>query len=324
MSATWFQAPAPVVRRARAYFAPVNRSAQTPVLFDPAQQGRFSLNEPPVPWVSLGWIQNLVRKPLSKTTPLLTGIPAATLEQVRETLEAQVSCEFLSWTKLTMALATGAQHMNVLAAASGATASADGAQAISAVTPQSGSSATEIVLAASDAAKFQAGSIVAVDADYTGQTGYVGSPVAGAYVRQTITDVDYIRRVTFNVALVSAVNTSGLTLAEPLPGGAPPVGAKVQAVTGFVDREGGSFYQEWSALFVLEGSQGERIFFHYPRLQAAAGAEETMIPLNSKHQNGQSRVLLNGRFYALPVTDPLDNERVACYRSFLPAANALV
>jgi hypothetical protein len=324
MSVTWFQAPAPVARRARAYFAPVNRSAQTPVLFDPAQQGRFSLNSPPAPWVSLGWIQNLVRKPLSRTASLLTGIPAAALEQVRETLEAQVSCEFLSWTKLTMALATGSQHMNVLAAASGATASADGAQAVAAVTPQSGSSATEIVLAASDAAKFQAGSIVAVDVDYAGQTGYVGSPVAGAYARQTITDVDYIRRVTFNVALVSAVNNSGLTLAEPLPGGAPPVGAKVQAVTGFVDREGGSFYQEWSALFVLEGSQGERIFFNYPRLQSAAGAEETMVPLSSKHQNGQSRVLLNGRFYALPVTDPLDNERVVCYRSFLPAANALV
>jgi hypothetical protein len=67
-----------------------------------------------------------------------------------------------------------------------------------------------------------------------------------------------------------------------LPGGAPATGAKVQAVTGFVDREGGSFYQEWSALFVMQGSQGERIFFHYPRLQAMSGAEETVIPLNQK------------------------------------------
>ncbi|HTW80145.1 MAG TPA: hypothetical protein VME23_11425 [Terracidiphilus sp.] len=324
MPATWFQAPAPVSRRVRVYFAPVNRSAQTPVLFDPAQQGRFSLEAPPAPWISLGWIQGFVRKPTSKTAALLTGIPAAPLEQVRETLEAQVSCEFLSWTKLTMALATGSQHMNVLAAASGAVPSGDGAQAVPAVTPQSGSNATLILLDSSDAAKFQAGSIVAVDVDNTGQTGYVGSPVSGAYVKQAITDVDYIRRVTFNVALVSAVSNSGLTLAEPLPGGAPVAGAKVQAVAGFVDREGGSFYQEWSALFVMEGSQGERIFFHYPRLQAATGAEETVTPLNNKFQNGQSRVMLNGRFIALPVSDPLDNERVVCYRSFLPAANALV
>jgi hypothetical protein len=324
MTSTWFSAPAPVARRVRAYFAPVNRGSQTPVLFDPSQQGGFQLDAPPAPWISLGWIQDFVRKPASKSAALMTGIPAAPLEQVRETLEAQVSVQFLSWTKLTMALATGSQHMNVLAAANGAAPAADGAQASPAVMPQSGSTSTSILLAASDAAKFAQGSIVAVDVDNTGQTGFVGTPVAGAYVRQALSDVDYIRRVTFNVALVAQTSPSGLTLAEPLPGGAPATGAKVQAVTGFVDREGGSFYQEWSALFVMQGSQGERIFFHYPRLQTMSGAEEAVIPLNTKNHNGQSRVLLKGQFLALPVIDPLDGERVVCYRSFLPAANALV
>ena len=324
MTATWFSAPAPVTRRVRAYFAPVNRAAQTPVLFDPSQQGGFSLDAPPAPWIDLGWIQEFARKPASKSTALMTGIPAAALEQVRETVQAQVSLQFLSWTKLTMALATGSQHMNVLTAASDPTLAADGATAAPAVTPQSGSTSTSILLASSDAAKFAAGSIVAVDVDYAGQTGYVGCPVAGAYVRQALTDVDYIRRVTFNVALVAQVTTTGLTLAGPLPGGAPAAGAKLQAVTGFVDREGGSFYQEWSALFLMQGSQGERIFFHYPRLQAMSGAEEAIAPLNGKDQNGQSRVTLKGQFLALPVTDPLDGERVVCYRSFLPAANALV
>jgi hypothetical protein len=322
--ANWFCAPAPVARRVRAYFAPVNRATQTPVLFDPSQQGAFSLDSPPAPWISLGWIQNFVRTSVSKTTPLLTGIPASPLEQVRESLQAKVSFEFLSWTKLTMALATDSQHMNVLAPASGAALAADGAQASSAVIPQSGSTATAIVLASTDAAKFTAGSIVALDIDYTGQTGYVGTPVSGAYVRTALTDVDYIRRVTFNVALVSQVTTSGLTLAEPLPGGAPASGAKLQALTGFVDREGGCFYQEWSALFVLEGSQHERIFLYYPRLQAMVGAEEVVIPLATKNQGGQSRVALKAQFLAMPVTDPLDGERVVCYRSFLPAANALV
>jgi hypothetical protein len=302
----------------------VNRAAQTPVLFDPAEQGGFSLDAPPAPWISLGWIQEFTRKPGSKTSPVLAGIPAGTLEQVRETLQAQVSLQFLSWTKLTMALATGSQHMNLLAPGSGSIAAATGAQASSAVTPQTGSTAASILLAATDAAKFAAGSLVALDMDYTGQTGFVGAPVSGAYVRQALTDVDYIRRVTFNVALVSQVNSTGLTLAEPLPGGAPAAGAKLQAVTGFVDREGGSFYQEWSALFVMQGSQGERIFFHYPRLQTMAGAEEAAIPLDGKHQGGQARVLLKGQFLALPVTDPLDGEHVVCYRSFLPAANALV
>jgi hypothetical protein len=295
-----------------------------PVLFDPSQQGSFVLESPPLPWIDLGWIQDFTRKPVGRTAPVLTGIPASPLEQVRESLAAHVSLQFLSWTKLTMALATGSQHMNLLAPLSGAANAADGTQAASAVTLQSGSTASSIALSATDAAKFSPGSIISVDVDYTGQTGYVGTPISGAFVRQAITDIDYVRRVTFNVALVSQVSTVGLTLAAPLPGGAPVAGAKVQAVKGFVDREGGSFYQEWSALFVLQGSQGERIFFHYPRLQTMASAQEAVLPLNSKLQSGQSRILLEGQYLALPVLDPLDGERVLCYRSFLPSPNALV
>jgi hypothetical protein len=74
----------------------------------------------------------------------------------------------------------------------------------------------------------------------------------------------------------------------------------------------------------MQGSQGERIFYYYPRLQTMVGAEEAAIPLSGKNPGGQSRVLLKGQFLALPVTDPLDGERVMCYRSFLPAANAMV
>src|SRR5208337_5191712 len=90
----------------------------------------------------------------SKSALLLTGIPAAAQEQVRESLEAQVSIEFLGWTKLTMALATGSQHMNLLTAASGAAAAEDGAQDAAAVAVQSGSTSSCVNLAAADAAKF--------------------------------------------------------------------------------------------------------------------------------------------------------------------------
>lgn len=324
MAVTWFSAPAPVARRVRAYFAPVNRTAATPTLFDAGEQGNFALDSPPAPWIDLGWIEDFSRKTASKTTSVMSGIPAAPLEQVRETLQAEVSLQFLSWTKLTMALATGAQHMNLLAAAASAGAEAAGASATGAIAVQSGSTASSIQLAATDAARFAAGSIVALDTDYIGQTGFVGVPISGSYLRQPLADVDYIRRVTFNVGLVSQVSSTGLTLAQPLPAGAPAAGLKLQAVIGFVDREGGSFYQEWSALFVMEGSQGERIFFHYPRLQPMASAEEATLPLSGKNPSGQRRVLLKAKFLALPVTDPMDGERVLCYRSFLPAPNALV
>jgi hypothetical protein len=323
MAATSYLAPAPVVRRVRGYFAPVNRGMATPVLFDPAEMGRFSLDSPPAPWVSLGWIKNFARKAASKTAPILTGIPAAVLEQTRETLDAQVSFQFLSWTKLTMALATGSQHMNLLVPAAGSAPQADGGVAAPAVVIQSGASATLLPLASADAAQFSAGQIVAVDVDYTGQTGFVGSPVSGAYVKTALTDVDYVRRVTFNVATVASVSTSapaGLTLADALPGGIPAPGMKVQALSGFVDREGGSFFQEWSALFVMEGAQGERIFFHYPRLQSLGSSAEAAIPLAGKQSGTLERVMLSGEFRALPVTDPLDGERVVCYRSYLPAS----
>jgi len=46
--------------------------------------------------------------------------------------------------------------------------------------------------------------------------------------------------------------------------------------------------------------------------------------LNSRNKSGLTRVLLRAQFLALPVTDPLDGERVVCYRTFLPAPNALV
>ena len=340
MAASAYLAPAPVARRVRGYFAPVNRSSGTPAIFDPAEMGAFSLDVPPAPWVSLGWLKNFARKAGSKSTAVMTGVPAGTLEQARETVEAEVSCEFLSWTKLTMALATGSQHMNLLAAATGATGAADGAQGSAAVPIQTGATATMLPMAQADAAKFAAGQMVVVDVDYTGQTGFVGSPVSGAYVKaglaSTLTDVDYVRRVSFNVALVASSGATGLTLAEALPGGAPVVAGtaqmKAQAVVGFVDREGGSFYQEWSGLFVMEGGQGERIFFYYPRLQAVGGAAEATKMLDAKRnanagansESGLERVMLEGLWRALPVTDALDGERVVCFRSFLPAANALI
>lgn len=324
MSAGCYSAAALVARRVRAYFAPVNRAAQAAVFFDPSQQNSFNLDAPPAPWINLGSIQGFTRTTTGKSNAIMTGVPAATMEQARETLDAQVAFEFLGWTKLTMALATGSQHMNVLLPAKGAPSACAGAQALPAVPVQSGSTATSIVLAPGDAVNFSAGAIIAVDSDYTGQTGFVGTPVSAAYLRQPLNDIDYIRRVTFNVALISQVNQSTLTLAQPLPGGVPAAGAKAQAVCGFVDRLGGSFYQEWSGLFAIEGTQGERVFFYYPRLQTIRDAEETLAPLAPKGKGSLDRMLLKAELRALPVTDPMDGERVLCYRTFVPAPQALV
>ena len=100
--------------------------------------------------------------------------------------------------------------------------------------------------------------------------------MSGGYVKNAALiagDVDYVRRVSLNVGRVAAVNDGVATLGSALPAGVPTAGMKVSKVVGFCDREGGSFFQEWSALlFVSDGEQGDRVVYHYPRLQAAAGA----------------------------------------------------
>jgi hypothetical protein len=212
--------------------------------------------------------------------------------------------------------------MNLLAPATGAAPNGSGSKAAAAVNlAASGSTSTFLYM--SSTAGFAAGAIVAVDADYAGQTGFVGSGVSAAYVQSATavnSDPDYIRRVTFNVARVSQATSSGLQLAEPLIAGAPAGSMRVQQVLGFVDREGGTFFQEWSALFVMPGEQGERILFYYPRLQAAGGAAEA----NTELVTPLERIALSASFRALPIVDSNDGQQAVCFRSFLPSAMTLV
>jgi hypothetical protein len=313
----------PVTRRVRAYFAPVTRATETPTIFDPAVNGSFSLDAPPAPWIDLGWIANLSRKSASTINVLNVGSPAAPQVQMRELIGATVSFRFLTWRKLSMALSAGSEHMNLLAPAASATANASGSTGVPAVPLTAGSTATSLNIAATSLASFQAGQMVVVDADYAGQTGYVGSGVSAAYVQSAASvnsDPDYVRRVSFNVALVSAVTSAGLTLAQPLLAGAPANNMKVQVIEGFVDREGGSFFQEWSALFVIQGEQGERILYYYPRLQPTGGAEEDTETLLAPLE----WVALNASFRALPAIDANDGEQALCFRSFLPSPMTLI
>jgi hypothetical protein len=322
VSAALAPSVAPVSRRVRAYFAPVNRATQTPTLFDAAQMGSFALDAPPSPWVDLGWCAKFARKSQigsrSGIAALRTGAPSMPASQVRTEAEATVQLEFESWGKLQMALTCGSQQMNLLAAAAGAALNGSGGSAAPPVPLVAGSTATTLNVGAASAA-FSVGDLIAVDLDYTGQTGFVGSGVSAAYVRAAASvanDVNYIRRVTLNVGRVVAIANGVLTLGAPLPAGAPIAGMQISRLAGFVDREGSTFFQEWSGLFVMEGQQGDRVIFHYPRLQTMEGAAETAERLSAPLE----RVRLSGAFRALPVKDANDGETVLCFRSYLPAA----
>lgn len=310
-------AVAPVTRRVRAYFAPVNRAAGVPALFDAAQMGGFPLDAPPAPWIDLGWCTKFARKSATKVEALRTGAPAVVQTQVRSEIEATVSLEFESWGKLQMALAAGSQQMNLLATATGAAANGSGGSAAAAIPLAAGSTATTLNVGAASS-EFNVGDLVAVDLDYIGQVGFVGSGVSGAYVSSSAAvngDVNYVRRVSLNVGRVIAIASGTLQLGAALPAGAPATGMQVSRLVGFVDREGGGWFQEWSALFVTEGEQGDRVIYHYPRLQPTQGAAESGEVLAGTLQ----RVRLAGAFRALPVKDANDGETVLCFRSYLPA-----
>jgi hypothetical protein len=312
----------PVGEGVRAYFAPVDRGSHTPSIFDPAAAPAFDPNNPAAPWIDAGWADKFTRTPQTKVEAARLGPASAVSRQFRVNQGATVELEFREWGKLQMALAGGAQHMNVLAGsgAPGGTSSGSGGAAQPAIALQSGSTAQELMLGAA-ASGFQAGDIVAVDIDYAQQTGYIGTGIAAAYVTSAQVaslQADYIRRVTLNVARVAAVTDHSLQLERPLLGGAPATAARVQKVVAFVDREGGNFFQEWSALFVLPESSGGRICFYYPRLQAAGSPREGTVKLGEPLR----ATTLHALFEAMAAADANDGEMVYCYRIYFPPARA--
>ncbi|MBB5317603.1 hypothetical protein [Tunturibacter empetritectus] len=314
-------AVAPVTRRVRAYFAPVNRAAGAPTVFDAAHSGTFALSSPPAPWVDLGWCTKFARKSETKIGALTTGAPAVVQSQVVTQVEATLQLEFESWGKLQLALAAGSQQMNLLQTATGAAANGSGGRAAQAVllTGAAASTATALNVGAAAAAQFEVGQLVSVDEDYVAQVGFVGSGVSAAYVSSPASvanDINYIRRVSLNVGRVVSIANGVLQLGAPLLAGAPPSGMQVSPLMGFVDREGGGFFQEWSGLFVMDGEQGDRVIYHYPRLQAMQGSAEMAEALAGPLE----KVKLAGAFRALPVKDANDGETVLCFRSYLPGA----
>jgi hypothetical protein len=297
----------PTVRRVRGYFAPVNRLTGMPTAFDATAVAAFDPDAAPAPWVDLGWIGGFTRASQTKLQVVESGAPGTVLLQGRQNVGATLSMTFERWSKLTMALSCGAQQINVLKAGTNPAA-------ITAA-----SSTATFLSTPNGAGSIQAGDLIAVDMDYAGQTGFVGAGASAAYlVNAAGSDAQWIRRMTLNVGRVTAVTAAGLQLAEPLLAGVPSQGMQAQTIVAFEDREGGTFFQEWSGLFYMEGEQGDALFFYYPRLQTMAGAAETMAPLTAP----LIRVLLTGKFIALPVTDAVDGTQVCCYRTYLPCANA--
>jgi hypothetical protein len=309
----------------RGYFAPyVQGASPAPTIFDPARQGRFDTNVPPSGWVDLGWIDQFRRSPSGRIGQIRSGYRGAVRAQYRGEIGSSVEFEFREWGKLQMALATGTTHFNILKAAAGTPQQPVGGTPSAAVALGSGSTATSIVLTAGGGAQFQVGELIAVDVDYTGQSGYIGSGLQATFVQAgSVTDVDYVRRVTFNVGAIKTIVADTLTLEQPLLGGAPPASAKVQAVTGLASREGSAFIQAWSAVFVVDTADGAQLYYYYPQLSVASEREDSTFDVENVGGAQVRGHALRAEFNALAFEDPVDGETVVCYRGFFPAPGAL-
>jgi len=312
----------PLSHGVRAYVAPIDRNSGFSVAFDPAAQGQFDLDDPPLPFLDLGWVRNFTRKSTTKYEALRNGSHSTVSTQYRSEPEALVEFDFESWGKIQMALGGGTQEMNVLATPRTSLPQGSGGVAIPASYVLSGSSDYRVVLSPSEMSKYSIGDMIAVDWDYAGATGYIGSGAPAAYLTTALapaTHKDYTRRVTFNLSRVKSKTENQLGLAERLIGSID-TGMGVQKVVAFVDREGGSFFQEWSGLFVIPSDAGGRICTYYPRLQPSQSTSEDRQMWSDPVFNTTLHVSLR----ALPTTDANDGETVLCYRSYFPTEYAAV
>lgn len=312
----------PLSHGVRAYAAPVDRNSGFCVAFDPAAQGQFDLDDPPPPFLDLGWVQNFARRSITKYDTLRNGSNGSVGTQYRSQPEALVEFDFESWGKIQMALAGGTQEMNVLASPRTSIPQGSGGAAIPASYVLDGSSDYRLVLNPSEISKYEIGDVVAVDWDYSGAKGYIGSGAPGAYLAAPLDPAahkDFTRRVTFNVSRVKSKSDNQLGLAQRLIGSIE-TGMGVQKTVAFVDREGGSFFQEWSGLFVIPNDAGGTICIYYPRLQPCESTSENRQGWTDAFFNTTLHVSLR----ALPTTDANDGETVLCYRSYFPAENSAV
>lgn len=85
---------APASERVRAFYAPVRRDNGTPTPFDPAAQGRFSLDAPPTGWIDLGWVHDFKRASETKVEALQSGAPLLVRGQTRKQAGAEVALSF--------------------------------------------------------------------------------------------------------------------------------------------------------------------------------------------------------------------------------------
>jgi hypothetical protein len=329
----------------RAYFAPFNQtlavgqgsSVLGPTIYDLQVLAKFldTSDSPVAGWWDCGYVKDFKFTPGSKIGSVVTGYRGAIRAKYRAEVGEKLSFKFAEYSHLSLRIATGTQVFNALASSAPASttsplgASGNAAAAMVSYDPAASGGPTLTVTAASGA--FVAGDYIVCDQDYDNVAfGFVGDSAANVF-QGAVSDVDFIRKTSDYVACVKSVTVSGgsliLVLTGKFMGGgnapfgtvasvAPSAGAKVQKISGFVSREGGTKIQEWSGIFVLDTVDASQVLMYYPRISPDVFTGMTAV--NLQNATSLQTYELEASFDALAFDDPLDGETVIRYSAYYP------
>jgi hypothetical protein len=303
----------------------------------------------------MGLIDKFKFTPGSKIGSVKTGYRMATRARYRGEIDEKCTFTFRESTHLAHKIASGAQTFNLLkttASASltnplGTTGTLAVACGASGYVAAGVSGLPTLYVPAGSGALFPAGSFIVCDQDMTNALqvagGYIGDAGAFAFPG-AVNDLDYIRKTSDYVACVQQVIptiVSGqdalILTAKFLGGGCNPTpgatvytvpelnpasrGAKIQNISGWTTREGGTYIKEWSAVFVKATIDGSQMLIYYPRLSPDSypGVEEIAIDgITSEQTQGQMAAM-----EALAFDDPEDGETVVRYEAYYPSTGTL-
>jgi len=330
-------------------------SAVGPTILDLQNTGPFNTNNMPAGWFDLGWTNGLKFTPGSKIGQIRSGYRGAIRAQVRGEVGESVEFKLREFTRMAFRITTGTEVFNMLKgnqastigplSMSGTTAVAFGASGYQAT----GGTATDsrvaglptIFLPAGSGSLFSANQMIVADVDYDKvTTGFVGSAGIPVFVNNAPQDVDFIRKTSDFVSTILLVvsgpiagiagNQDALVLVGLMGGGGcssstnpgpttPGLTSKVQVMSGWTAREGGTFILDYSALFVLDSIDGDQLCLYYPHLSISQFKDIANLAIPNIGTTDMTEYELDASFEALAFDDPLDGETSVGYRVWYPA-----
>lgn len=320
----------------RGLFAPYNISlgsaladtTQGPKILDLQTLGPIDTNNLPAGWSDLGWIKDLTPTPQSQIGKVRSGYRGAIRAIYRGQVGSQVDFKFREATRMSYKIATGSQVFNLLASPLTQTTgplsgTANPAVSMLAYAP----SGTTGLVTVATASGFTVGQYIVVDKDYDGVSfGLIGENASPVF-QGLVTDVNYIRKTSDFVGRITAINGQVLTIDQPFVGGGsgnptgnlvPQAGSKVQVMTGWAAREGGTYVSEWSAVFLMTLMDLGQIVMYYPHLVIGQNKGLPTWDLENAGTTDLKGYQLDAQYEALAFDDPLDGETVVGYTAFYP------